>query len=756
MPCLDKSGDRALVLAMIEPWSHGQPGQAHLCSCQACESTPSARTPQLTGYTRRALTGHTQFDYWGRAGGDEQRLEKEKSHSQGFPEVGGWAVPQGSVELCKNDKAKKDGQLMGRPNWLSFVFQGIKLKSIKETLSLEELLHRPVARVQKNALVLHDLLKYTTDDHPDKQTLNVALKMTQCFLKDFNETTQRNGKVPSSPGRPRLHLVKDSFIIELSENHRKLRHVFLFENALVCAKQKLTGRHTFAYECKWYIPLSELLIVEDIEMKDGREQAESQRAELEVLRGRVSQLREQLRREEKLCKQQKSGSRGGRVSRTVLKLRKKLAEQETALVLALPNLVLRVCHRHGKTYTFLVSSDYERLHWRDVVSKQQIKEARSGGAATPVNIYDLQETLGSIKTKNVSQFGAVLINATEQEKEETMTGDLCVTIHSIQGLQQRCDTFCCLEMDSYGHFFLKARTNICLNTNEPHWDQEFVLEMEGSQTLRILVYEVHPSSPEVLLGKGTLELSESWLKDRESQRQTIIIESMLVTLSFKFISAKNTLRRLPSRWDVGVFGVNIRTLCKKERSKVPFIVTACVTEVERRGIREMGIYRVSGALSEVQKLKSAFETSQLEAARIVCESDIHAVASVLKLYLRELPEPLFTDKLYPDLRDSFTLSDPEARRDCMLQLLNQLPEINYRTVLYLIDHMIRLNKFDLENKMSLHNLATVFGPTLLRPAAHQGAVEDAFAVGTMDVMSQMHILLYYLQMLANGYGLKTD
>ena len=31
----------------------------------------------------------------------------------------------------------------------------------------------------------------------------------------------------------------------------------------------------------------------------------------------------------------------------------------------------------------------------------------------------------------------------------------------------------------------------------------------------------------------------------------------------------------------------------------------------------------------------------------VAEADIHAVAGLLKLYLRDLPEPLFTDDLYP-------------------------------------------------------------------------------------------------------------
>ncbi len=51
---------------------------------------------------------------------------------------------------------------------------------------VSDLLHKPVARVQKNALVLHDLLKYTNEELTEYKSLKTALKMTQCFLNDLN------------------------------------------------------------------------------------------------------------------------------------------------------------------------------------------------------------------------------------------------------------------------------------------------------------------------------------------------------------------------------------------------------------------------------------------------------------------------------------------------------------------------------------------------------------------------------------------
>lgn len=52
-------------------------------------------------------------------------------------------------------------------------------------------------------------------------------------------------------------------------------------------------------------------------------------------------------------------------------------------------------------------------------------------------------------------------------------------------------------------------------------------------------------------------------------------------------------------------------LVRRERSKVPLIVRQCVEEIERRGMEEVGIYRVSGVATDIQALKAAFDSSEL-------------------------------------------------------------------------------------------------------------------------------------------------
>lgn len=62
---------------------------------------------------------------------------------------------------------------------------------------------------------------------------------------------------------------------------------------------------------------------------------------------------------------------------------------------------------------------------------------------------------------------------------------------------------------------------------------------------------------------------------------------------------------------------------RRERSKVPLIVRQCVEEIERRGMEEVGIYRVSGVATDIQALKAAFDSSEF---RLTCDQPIRQEA----------------------------------------------------------------------------------------------------------------------------------
>ncbi|XP_022253185.1 active breakpoint cluster region-related protein-like [Limulus polyphemus] len=589
-----------------------------------------------------------------------------------------------------------------------------------------------------------DLLRYAPESHPDYKTLKTALKMTQRFLNELNLST-RESMFPAQD-RAQRHLVKNSFIIELSEGHRKLRHLFLFNDVIVCAKYKPSTRQKFTFEVKWYIPLAEVLLSDPDDTEDVRE---SSPTDVLTLKSRASTVRDQILKEERNT-QAKEKPKGA--CRSLDKQRKKLSELEAQLVLASPNLLFRVGHRNNKIYTFFLSSEFDRSQWIEAISVLQA----SVSTVTPsLSIYELQTWITSCRKYLETNLGSFLLRS--DKDEDLLVGDLHIVTQRLHGLSHPIDVFICIEVDSYGHFFKKAKTKTLKNSIEPYFNQDFVIELEGSQTLRILCYEDHPSQGNILRGKAALELSRSWLTDK-LQEKSVSLQEYMLTLSIKFVPPEMILRRIPSSKTVGMFGVKIQQVCKKEKNTIPFIITSCIREVEKRGMNEVGIYRVSGSASDVQRLKKTFETNLYEAEQLLKEVDIHTVTGLLKLYLRELPDSLFTDSLYNMFFEAFSLQDQDARMKGLLSLFHSLPSINQGVIRKLLDHMVKINQHENHNKMSLHNLATVFGPNILRPGAYStnSKSADILAASTVDVMAQAGILYFFLKRQEAGLPLTVE
>ncbi|XP_034188467.1 rho GTPase activating protein at 1A isoform X2 [Osmia lignaria lignaria] len=602
-------------------------------------------------------------------------------------------------------------------------------------LSLEDLLHKPVARVQKNALVLHDLLKHTPVNHADHAPLSEALAMTRNFLDEFN-IIQTKSMFPSHD-RAQRRLVKNSFVVELSDGHRKLRHLFLFNDVIACAKYKASGRDKFTFELKWYVPVAEAVVTED-----GVEPRETSPANVVALRSQACTVRDQILWEERNDEKRiRLGSRGSE------KNRKKLAELEAQLVLASPNLVLRVAHksqhRVQNSYTFFLSSEFERSQWVEAV--EALQQGGQPPGPLPLSMYELQAWVTACRTYLQTDMGSYLLRSGRDES--LLLGDLHLTLLGLTppGLDRVGDLYIIVEVDSYGHYFKRARSRVARG-QAPTWGETFVVELEGSQNVRILLYE-ECGTRSVLRGKCIQRLSRSWLQSDQVER-SLNLGPATLDVALRFVPSEVTLRRVPSAKPQGLFGAKIQQVCKREKRDVPFIITACVREVERRGVGEVGLYRVSGSASDLTKLRKSFESNSYEAEQLLKEVDVHSVTGVLKLYLREMPEALFTDALYPAFLEAFQTGEL-SKGAALRRVYESLPAVNKAVIDFLLTHLIRVNKHEAQNKMSLHNLATVFGPTLLRPGTNSRSdakSRDPLAAGTVDVMAQAGILYCFLQM----------
>ncbi|XP_058817435.1 active breakpoint cluster region-related protein isoform X2 [Topomyia yanbarensis] len=605
----------------------------------------------------------------------------------------------------------------------------------EQSLSLEELLHKPVARVQKNALVLEDLLAQTPEQHPDYHALRQATKSIRNFLSEFN-VVQTKSMFPSDDKALR-RLVKNSFIVELADGHRKLRHLFLFNDVIACAKYKAAGRdrNGFEFELKWFIPLRDIVICEE-SVNDPKETSP---INIVHLKSQACTVRDQIMLDEKDEKKQRSsGSRAGD------KHKKKLADLEAQLVLASPNLVFKIGNKaSGKTMTFFLSSDFERTQW--IESILTLQQSCNLPGQVPVQIYDLQAWITACQALIKTEMGSYLMR--NARDESLLVGDLHLTIQGLGGFEQPCDLFICVEIDSYGHYFRKAKTKLVCRSATPNWNESFVLELEGSQNLRILLYQDDVQRP-ILRAKQILKLSRQWLQEAPVNKLLKLSETLTLSTVIRFVPGEVTLRRVPTSKPGALFGAKLQQVIKREKRDIPFIVSACVREVERRGMSEVGIYRVSGSASDVAKLKKSFETNAYEAEQLLKEVDIHSVTGILKSYLRDLPEALFTDQYYPKLFETFNRHsnlNEASRIEALHKIFMELPQSNKATISLLLDHLMRVHQQEIENKMSLHNLAMVFGPTLLRPGPTAVKQKDLLESSTADVMTQAGILYSFLQ-----------
>ncbi|XP_068422502.1 rho GTPase-activating protein 25 [Clinocottus analis] len=212
-----------------------------------------------------------------------------------------------------------------------------------------------------------------------------------------------------------------------------------------------------------------------------------------------------------------------------------------------------------------------------------------------------------------------------------------------------------------------------------------------------------------------------------------------------------TLRRVIGVPTSGVFGKGLMDTVTYEQRfglhTVPILVQKCVEFIKEHGLDEEGIFRLPGQDNAVKQFRDAFDAG--ERPSFPSDTDVHTVASLLKLYLRELPEPVVPWTQYQDFLDCTTLLDPNSSegRETLEEQIALLPRINYNLLSYVCRFLFEVQLHSKVNKMNVENLATVMGINLLKPQ-----IEDPITVmkatpqiqKLMTVMIRQHEALFPL------------
>lgn len=223
------------------------------------------------------------------------------------------------------------------------------------------------------------------------------------------------------------------------------------------------------------------------------------------------------------------------------------------------------------------------------------------------------------------------------------------------------------------------------------------------------------------------------------------------------------------------FGTQLEWHLRCTGRSISPVIELCVHFLHLQGLMEEGLFRIPGSSTKIKKLRNAINAWFISLASIedlgndrscitalydmfsnavgqhmqhstnaqkypanetmstnqilddhISEEfifDVHSVAGLLKLYLRELPEPLFTFALYDDW---IRCVEVEDRLNSLAELLKKLPDANYNNLAHLIKFLHLLTHYQEQNKMTSTNLAIAIAPSLLwsRPSDMDQVIDN--------------------------------
>ncbi|XP_028847238.1 rac GTPase-activating protein 1 isoform X2 [Denticeps clupeoides] len=147
------------------------------------------------------------------------------------------------------------------------------------------------------------------------------------------------------------------------------------------------------------------------------------------------------------------------------------------------------------------------------------------------------------------------------------------------------------------------------------------------------------------------------------------------------------------------------------RPRVPLLIVQCVSEIEKRGLEEKGVYRVPGGERMVKELRERY-ISRKGSLMLNKVDDIHVVCGLLKDFFRKLKEPLVTFRLHKTFMEAGEILDDDNSAALMFQAIGELPPPNRDTLAFLMLHLQRVMQSP-PCQMDKNNLSRVFGPTIV-------------------------------------------
>lgn len=163
-----------------------------------------------------------------------------------------------------------------------------------------------------------------------------------------------------------------------------------------------------------------------------------------------------------------------------------------------------------------------------------------------------------------------------------------------------------------------------------------------------------------------------------------------------------------------MFGEDIVVTLSRQQADVPIFVQRAIDWMYENALEVPNIFKINPDLELFMAEKSEY-IKDPDNTIIKEDSNPHVIASLLKMYFRELPEPILTRRLYIPLVETSNIKSRVERIQSICILLDELPDENYQTFrlfMWLLHCVVLCSDV---NKVNSGILASNIAPNLLKP-----------------------------------------
>uniref|UniRef100_A0A4W5KBP7 Rho GTPase activating protein 18 n=1 Tax=Hucho hucho TaxID=62062 RepID=A0A4W5KBP7_9TELE len=203
----------------------------------------------------------------------------------------------------------------------------------------------------------------------------------------------------------------------------------------------------------------------------------------------------------------------------------------------------------------------------------------------------------------------------------------------------------------------------------------------------------------------------------------------------------------------GLFGVPLAALLEQDQrrqpgTKVPIILQRLISHIEDEGLNTEGLLRIPGAAIRVKAVCVELEGKFYEGLFPWESLKQHDAASLLKLFIRELPHPLLTVEYLSAFIAVLKLPTKKQQLQALNLLVLLLPESSRDTLKALMEFFQRVIDHKEQNKMTLNNVAVVMAPNIFMFKGFRNKISEQqeFSLAT-ETANIVRLLIRYQNLL---------